>query len=100
MRVATRREPATRSGRKKQLLPLSPIRLGAPEVPAELSAAGRADETDSASPSAETVETFRAFRRALVLKFKTPDRLQSEAFDFIYDPSTRGGAASGARGDA
>ena len=67
------------------MLPRSPIRKGAPDVPAEMSAAGRADETASASPSAETVETFRAFRRALVLKFKTPDRLQSEAFDFIYD---------------
>lgn len=53
-------------------------------------AAGRADETASASPSAETVETFRAFRRALVLKFKTPDRLESEAFDFIYDSVNAG----------
>ena len=53
-------------------------------------AAGRADETTSASPSAETVETFRAFRRALVLKFKTPDRLESEAFDFIYDSVNAG----------
>jgi hypothetical protein len=55
-----------------------------------MSAAGRADETASASPSAETVETFRAFRRALVLKFKTPDRLESEAFDFIYDSVNAG----------
>ena len=53
-------------------------------------AAGRAEETASASPSAKTVETFRAFRRALVLKFKTPDRLESEAFDFIYDSVNAG----------
>ena len=53
-------------------------------------AAGRAEETASASPSAKTVETFRAFRRALVLKFKTPNRLESEAFDFIYDSVNAG----------
>lgn len=53
-------------------------------------AAARAEETASASPSAKTVETFRAFRRALVLKFKTPDRLESEAFDFIYDSVNAG----------
>jgi hypothetical protein len=52
----------------------------------------RAGETGTTTspPSAETVETFRAFRRALVLKFKTANEVESEAFNFIYDSVNAG----------
>ena len=69
----------------------------APRASVMTAAQERTANTASSSPSAETVQTFLAFRRALVRRFKREGEegklwevLESEAFDFLHNSINAG----------